>query len=746
MQEAPTHQSRDGNPGIRRLFDLAVLQPSEQRRRFLHESCGGDESLELNVLALLKAVDKDQPLEIEVEDHRIGTVIQSQGGGWELQEWLGKGGSGNVYRAAWTDGTNITEPRHAAIKILNKRASTPERVLGFHHEVEMIRRINHPGVVKVLDASFDHPGSKDLEIWIALELVHNAFWITEVMFDPCDQIPFWSNPTNEPSRTPMGLLLSACDIMGEIHKSGIVHRDLKPGNLLVDEFGKVHVIDFGIAKLTGFIHEATTNIGLRGKDEMAMGTPAYMAPEQVDASLGPISPRTDVHALGVIAYRMLSGRPPFEVGDNLLAAAQAIRHVPPADLRIFVPEIPDSVVAVIERSLEKLPERRPADAASFAAEMRRAIEMRDVVPPRRKMLLGRVAVAIFLGVIVFWSWIASSRPSINPLAIIVPDDLSTIQAAIDAVANGGVIRVRPGTYKETIDFGPGKNRHFVLTSTKGASVTTIDGSDKERSVVFVGNGFDDRTRIQGFTVIGGNTGNRSPDGFLVGGGIYLRLNSASVVDCRFIENRATFGGNMYAKNYSGSIHNCIFSGGRANAEGGNAFLFRGGSIISESRFYGGFTTGDGGGVKVASGCHSLVSCTITKNTSDRGGGIFYLEFDGEPSELKVIDSLVSANTAFDGGGILTRPSGEGPTIHRTRIRGNTPNEIVGPVSKRSLHADGYCRRDLDADGFVGAFELHLLMQHWGDADSLLEADFDGDGRIDVRDLAILLAQWGPCSK
>jgi hypothetical protein len=112
----------------------------------------------------------------------------------------------------------------------------------------------------------------------------------------------------------------------------------------------------------------------------------------------------------------------------------------------------------------------------------------------------------------------------------------------------------------------------------------------------------------------------------------------------------------------------------------------------------------------------------------------------------VIDSLVSANTAFDGGGILTRPSGEGPTIHRTRIRGNTPNEIVGPVSKRSLHSDGYCRRDLDADGFVGAFELHLLMQHWGDADSLLEADFDGDGRIDVRDIAILLAQWGPCSK
>ncbi len=746
LMKKPTHAgSKLGSSGLRMLFDRAMSKPREERSLFLRDSCGDDHLLHQNILSLIEAADDAHLLvEPEQNDPRVGEEISFPGGGWRLEEWLGAGGSGAVYRGVRLNGGETDDPPQAAIKILNNRTSDRSRVDRFRAEVELLRKINHPGVVKILDTSFDHRVMDRTDPWIAFELVEGAAWITETLVCEADGDPAWSEPSRESSHTPMSLLLQACDIMSSVHATGIVHRDLKPGNLIVDPDGNVHVIDFGIAKLTEFIPDATTNIGLRGKDDPGIGTPAYMAPEQVDPSLGPISSRTDVHALGVIAFRMLAGRPPFEIGDNILAAAQAVRHVPPANICLFLPELPVAIAAVIERALEKSPDRRQADAGGFASELRSAIAGGDDEKPHRSSIMGGIAIGILVSLTVLWSWIASSGSTIDRASIMVPDDISTIQAAIDLVADGGVIMVRPGTYRENLDFGMGKDRNFGLISTDGPTVTVIDGAGRERSVVFIGNGFDDRTSIEGFTITGGQTGSRSPDGFRVGGGLYLRHNSVSVVDCRLIENRSTFGGNLYSKHFSGGIHQCVFSGGQANAEGGNAFLFRGDSNIQGSRFTGGFTTGDGGGIKVASGCHTLEHCVITDNVSDRGGGVFYVEFDWEPAELQILDSLVIGNTAFDGGGILTQRSDQGPVIQETILFGNKPNAISGPTSALASHENRDCWGDLDGNGVVDATELDLLLQNWGEHESRQAGDFDGDDRTDGRDLALLLDQWGSC--
>ena len=741
----PEHAVANGR-GIRQLFDHALTRSPAERERFFDETCGGNDALRETLVSLLKAADQNSSLDPEDPDRRIGTVIPSQDGAWEIQEWLGTGGSGSVYRAIWISDSSVSKSVFAAIKVLHRRNASLNNVARFRGEVEALQSIDHPGVVKILDTCFDHPRQENGEHWIALELVQDSVWITESNALCSNHDPVWSVNSESESPTPMSMFLDVCDILGVVHMKEILHLDLKPGNLLVDKEGVVHVIDFGVSRITRSTQDESNDVGLRGHDELMVGTPAYMAPEQVDMSLGPVSPRTDVHALGVIVFQMLAGRMPFEVGDNLLSAVQVIRHVPPADLRIFLPDIPESVVAVIERSLEKTPKRRPANAIVFASELRRALEIEKRSPPRRYAPIAGITAAILLMTMMYWTWIAAPKPGVAPELIMVPNDFSTIQSAIDAIADGGMILVRPGTYHENIDFGSSMNRNFVLASTDGPLVTVINGSNEEESVVFIGNQFDDRTRFEGFTVTGGRTGSRSPEGFRVGGGIYLRLNAVSIVNCHFIENRSTFGGNIYAKKYTGSIHDCLFSRGYANAEGGNAFFFRGETVVSGSRFSGGFTTGTGGGMKVASGCHEFISCVIEENHSERGGGIFYVEFESEPSELQFVDCLVYQNTAVDGGGILSQRSRGGPIARRTLVSENQPNEFVGSIFEVDRQTPGYCWGDLDFDGVVDADDAWLLLQAWGESDQIMSADFDENNRVDHSDLANLVAHWGPCTK
>ena len=731
---------RDRDLMVRRIFDGAVELPVDQREIFIRESSGGDPVVQASVRELISEV------ESEIDDFqrsrfghpRIGTTLGSGEGGWRLLELIGEGGGSLVFRAGWSGSSDRTDDRSAAIKLFESRHGGSKQSDRFRTEIEILQRLDHPGIVRAFDSNLNDVDTDSDLPWIAMELIRDSRWITDLTL---------SKASHDPDNV-LDLLVEACDAIAQAHARGIVHRDIKPSNLLVDSDRRIHVIDFGIAHLQKDLHASIMHRTVEGA---LLGTPAYMAPEQVDVSLGPVSPRTDVYALGVVAFRMIAGRAPYEIGDNLLAAVQAIRHVPPLDLRRIAPGTPEALIEVIGRALSKNPEARQADASMLASEIR-AVTSGRASPTvararKRSRILIRVAVAIvvigaLIGVLIPFDRVDPIAP--GPVLITIPDDVSSIQMAITRIEDGGRILVRPGIYEENllIEFG----RDFTLESTDGPEATIVRSALADQSVLTVGNGVGFETRIDGFTFTGGKTGTRSPAGFWVGGGVYLRNNNVHLVDCVFDGNRSTFGGNLYAMNFEGRIERCLFIRGHADAEGGNAMFFRGRAELVDCDFMDGRTTGDGGGVKTVSGCNRFHGCRFLGNRGDRGGAVMHFTVDDEESQLHIEDSLIAGNRAFEGGGIWGR-SMTGPlTLTGTMIRSNQPDGIGGALKSSVVPRDEDCWRDLDGDGLVGRSDVDMLLEHF-DADGGIrgdDLDLDGDGSTDHNDLVVIIEGWGRC--
>ena len=741
----PFERKSDGDRDlmIRRLFDEAVELPADRRTTFIHEASAGDQDLETSVHELLSEVESeiDEFQASRFKHPRIGTTIESNGGGWRLLELIGEGGHSLVFRAEWSGPEDRSTERVAAIKIFDTRRTGRKTSSRFRTEIETLRRLDHPGIVRAFETNLDGEGTNLESPWIAMELVPDPRWISDLTLN--------TGAGMDSMEASLDLLLEACDAIAQAHARGIVHRDLKPSNLLVGSDGRVRVIDFGIAHLQPDLRRSSMQRTIEGS---LLGTPAYMAPEQVDISLGPVSPRTDVYALGVVAFRMITGRAPYEIGENLLAAVQAIRHVPPLDLRRISPSTPESLVRVIERALSKEPSRRQSDASALALEIRTALSEGDAFRSMRERgrssMLLPVAVGILLFGVLIGLLVRSDRnieDAVRPVLVSVPDDTPSIQEAIAMVGDGGRIVVHPGTYEECLVIESGSA--FTLESTGGAEVTVIRPAVSESSVLRIGNRVDSRTKIRGFTISGGSTGSRSPAGFWVGGGVYLHNNAAHLEDCIFDQNRSTFGGNLYAMNFTGRIERCVFVRGFADAEGGNAMFFRGQAEILDCDFLDGWTSGDGGGVKTMSGCNRFHGCRFLGNRGDRGGGIVHFNVEHEPSQLHIEESLVTRNHAFEGGGIWVRSATNPLILTGTVIRSNHPDGIGGPLGLSVDQPDAEdCWRDFDADGVVDARDIGALLDHFGPVGGFPSYlyDLDGDGSTDSRDLAIMLEGWGSC--
>jgi serine/threonine-protein kinase len=211
-------------------------------------------------------------------------------------------------------------------------------------------RIRHPGVVAVHDFHRDS----------AL-----AFLVMEYVAGES-----LSRRLHRSGRLPpgfvMALVAQAADALQAAHETGVVHRDVKPGNLLVTAEDTVVLTDFGIARSMASAPMTATGV--------LIGTVAYLAPEQV---LGkPATPRSDVYALGVVAYECLAGRRPFDGGNPFELAMRRVQEAPPA----LPADVPPAVVAVVERALAADPERRWPSAAELAGAARRAAPAGPVAP------------------------------------------------------------------------------------------------------------------------------------------------------------------------------------------------------------------------------------------------------------------------------------------------------------------------------------------------------------------------------
>jgi serine/threonine-protein kinase len=263
---------------------------------------------------------------------------------YQIERFIGQGGMAEVYA-----GLNIRTGKRVALKWISPAlATTKEALSRFRREALAAGRINHPNVVTVFDV-VEHLSST----WLVMELLEG---------DPLSEI---LNRVGYMEPEPaVQLLIPAIRGVAAAHAHGVIHRDLTPDNIFIcrSADGKpreAKVLDFGVSKLAD---EATDQVGITGLGH-AVGTPAYMAPEQIRGNF-PADARTDVYALGVVLYQMLAGRRPFD-GQIYSALMIEIATMDPPRLSSIQPHVPPALEAVVHRALARDMDKRFPDVKSF---------------------------------------------------------------------------------------------------------------------------------------------------------------------------------------------------------------------------------------------------------------------------------------------------------------------------------------------------------------------------------------------
>jgi hypothetical protein len=253
-----------------------------------------------------------------------GAVI---GGRYRLEMRVGQGGSSVVFRA-----TDLNSGDQVAVKVLTEAVFDAVGEARARRELTLSRQLTHRNVIRVFE----------------MGLVHGLRYLTMELLEGTrlsDRMRGVVIPVGE----GLGYLAQACAGLGAAHELGIVHRDVKPSNCFITRGGVLKVVDFGIAKLRDAPGLTATGV--------IAGTPTYMSPEQA-RDFRSVTPATDVYALGVLAYEMFTGAPPF-VDNNPLNVLMMHRDLLPPPPRSRNPNLPDDLERIILSCLEKEPAGRP---------------------------------------------------------------------------------------------------------------------------------------------------------------------------------------------------------------------------------------------------------------------------------------------------------------------------------------------------------------------------------------------------
>ncbi|QRK09159.1 protein kinase [Archangium violaceum] len=273
---------------------------------------------------------------------RVGTILRDT---YELISELGKGGMGAVFLAQ-----HLRLPgKQVAVKVLHcQEEVSPELHARFQREAEITSRLGHPNIVEVLDFHSMEDGTP----YLVMEYLRGESLSKRMRKGPL------------PLQEALLIARQIGSALHTAHQAGVIHRDLKPGNvyLVPTESGgvlheRVKLLDFGISKLVS----AQT---LHTQEDVLIGTPRYMSPEQAKGKNRELDARSDLFSLGAIVYEMLAGRPPFN-SESVAGLIYNIVHDPPVPLSQLCPDLPAEVVAAVERALAKEPQERFPDVASF---------------------------------------------------------------------------------------------------------------------------------------------------------------------------------------------------------------------------------------------------------------------------------------------------------------------------------------------------------------------------------------------
>ena len=374
---------------VDRLFDQALDLPLAQRPRFIHEAAAGDEALKREVAALLAAaIEAEEVLGESVSDFAgvlmagLSDRVQREEaplapgtrvGPWEILEELGRGGMGVVYLARRVDGAF---ERQVALKVVKRGMDTEEILQRFRYERRILAGLDHPHIARLLDGGATDDGRP----FLVVERVKGR---------PIDR---YADEEGLDVEGRIVLFRAVCAAVDHAHRNLVVHRDLKPSNVLVEAGGTVKLLDFGIAKLRG------PDAGLTApwtRTSVRMLTPEYAAPEQLRGE--GITTATDVYALGILLYRLLTGRHPHGApGHSIHQLERSILEqdptrpsaVPveegPAAARRTTPgalrrRLRGDLDRILLRALEPDPARRYPSAAALDEDLRRHLAHEPIV-------------------------------------------------------------------------------------------------------------------------------------------------------------------------------------------------------------------------------------------------------------------------------------------------------------------------------------------------------------------------------
>ncbi len=341
---------------IKSLFEVAKGLDTTHRELYLRNACGDDFDLFQNVEKLLSSIEpsesflespvaaeamslfneeRTQPIlsatgDTSNGDFVAGTVLDDR---YRIIGLLGKGGMGEVYRAE-----DLKLNQVVALKFLPERLERNEDAMRrFIGEVRTARQVSHPNVCRVFDI-----GEIDGKHFLSMEFI-----------DGDDLSQLLRRIGRLPEDKAAEISRQICFGLQAIHAAGILHRDLKPANVIVDSNGKARITDFGIA---GIESEIT-------KEEVRVGTPAYMSPEQITGK--EVTTSSDIYSLGLLIYEIFTGKQAFQADsiDGLIKKHQTTQPKNPSS---FVENIEPIVEKTINRCLEKDPANRPSSALQVA--------------------------------------------------------------------------------------------------------------------------------------------------------------------------------------------------------------------------------------------------------------------------------------------------------------------------------------------------------------------------------------------
>jgi len=280
--------------------------------------------------------------------------LPHQIGAYKVLRRIGSGGMGAVYEAL-----QAQPQRRVALKLIRSDQLSAEALARFANEIQALGRVRHAGIARIYEGGTADTGLGPQPFFV-MELVDGL---------PLDE---YVSKHRVGIRQCLMLMIQVAEAVHHAHQQDIIHRDLKPGNILVDEMGEPKILDFGVARMVS-TDRVPVEIATQTQAGVLVGTLPYMSPEQTEGDPDHFDQRSDVYALGVLTYKLLTGRLPYQFTGGFIEAISAIQGTTPARLGDIDDRLRGDPETVVSKALAKERKHRYQTAQAFADDLRRIV-------------------------------------------------------------------------------------------------------------------------------------------------------------------------------------------------------------------------------------------------------------------------------------------------------------------------------------------------------------------------------------